>query len=274
MSTTQPTQPNDGVDRATALLVDRALWRLSDAEQAELIALGREDDEHFDYAVGAVLAATADQNEQLPDRLYGRLEAEAKWLSRPPMQVGMSVSEDAADHLADIHADESQELVATPVVMGPLGWIGWAAAATAAVVAAMVWVGGSPDGTRGGQPQLGQNVISVAWSPWSNEQVTSETPAATGEVVWSDQAQAGEMTFVDLPELDNAVYQLWIIDAERGMEQRISGAIFNGKPGELRVPIEPQLAVGEAAAFAITIEQPGGVWVSDMSRRALIASVE
>ncbi len=58
------------------------------------------------------------------------------------------------------------------------------------------------------------------------------------------------------------------------MQQRISGAIFDGSSGsgELYVPIDPKLTVRKAAAFAVTIEQPGGTWVSDMKRRVVIAA--
>jgi hypothetical protein len=38
------------------------------------------------------------------------------------------------------------------------------------------------------------------------------------------------------------------------------------------VPVEPLIPVRDVAAFAVTVEQPGGTWVSDMSRRVVIAS--
>ena len=94
-------------------------------------------------------------------------------------------------------------------------------------------------------------------------------------MVWSDSAQAGYMTFAGLPALEGSAYQLWIIDAERGLAQRISGGVFNGdaEGGPLRVAIdETPIPVNSAAAFAVTIEKPGGTWVSDMSRRVVIAA--
>jgi anti-sigma-K factor RskA len=63
-------------------------------------------------------------------------------------------------------------------------------------------------------------------------------------------------------------YQLWIID-ERGIEQRVSGGLFDvASTGEVVVPFKPELKIKGAAIFAITIEKPEGVVVSDMSRRA------
>jgi hypothetical protein len=39
------------------------------------------------------------------------------------------------------------------------------------------------------------------------------------------------------------------------------------------VPFEPRLGVGEAAAFAVTKERPGGVVVTDQSGLVLLAPV-
>ena len=102
--------------------------------------------------------------------------------------------------------------------------------------------------------------------------ITAEIKDVSGSVTWSDQAQCGVLTLHGLPELRDSVYQLWIIDAERGMSQRISGAIFQSDGKDTAVVIDPRLPVNRAAAFALTIEQPGGTWVSDMSRRVVIAA--
>lgn len=116
------------------------------------------------------------------------------------------------------------------------------------------------------------DAITIPWSDWSDASVTAEVTGVTGEVVWSDTAQSGVMRLANLPAIPDAVYQLWIIDAERGMSQRVSGAIFDGGTGEALVTIDPQLRINKAAAFAVTIEAPGGTWVSDMTRRVVIAA--
>ncbi len=122
------------------------------------------------------------------------------------------------------------------------------------------------------QVRLKPDAVTLQWGAWSDESVQAELTGVTGEVVWSDQAQTGVMRLANLPFISGTVYQLWIIDAERGMAQRVSGAIFQGGSREAFVPIEPRLSIGRAAAFAITIEQPGGTWVSDMTRRVVIAA--
>ena len=262
---------SDDSDPASMLLLDRATeGELSRAEAAELERLGLADDQSFDALVGAVAAGFTAIDEPLPERLCGRLEAEAAWLARAPvafqpLRQSPQAVDDALESIGPV----------TRSIMGPLGWLGWAAAAVAAVVAVMVWTGGeSFRGAASRDALLAQGALRVSWQPWSDDTSSSETDKATGEVIWSDDLQSGVMVFRDLPRLDGSVYQLWIVDAERGFEQRISGGIFNGGPGEIAVPIEPRLAVNRAAAFAITIEKPGGTWVSDMDRKALIATVQ
>lgn len=131
------------------------------------------------------------------------------------------------------------------------------------------------------------------WGDWA---LAGEGPAVEGvrgEVLWSEQAQTGLMRFEGLPANDPSQlqYQLWIVDKrglfdENGQSARISGGVFDGPrvaQGEamaddvhesvLIVPIEPRLLVQGAGAFAVTIEEPGGVWASDMSKRVVIAAL-
>jgi hypothetical protein len=110
----------------------------------------------------------------------------------------------------------------------------------------------------------------LRWADWDNPEVKG----VMGEAVWCEGRQQGYMRFVNLPANDPAKeqYQLWIVDG-RGMGQRISGAIFDADPdGETIVPIQPGIPVKGAKLFAVTIEPPGGTWVSDMSRRVTVAS--
>jgi hypothetical protein len=115
--------------------------------------------------------------------------------------------------------------------------------------------------------------LKLSWGDWSDANVACEKPGVKGDVVWDEARKTGVMKFANLPKLDatKEQYQLWIIDS-RGMEQRISGGVFNGFGGEQYVLIDPGIAVDRAAAFAVTIERPDGVWVSDMKRRVVIAA--
>ncbi len=87
------------------------------------------------------------------------------------------------------------------------------------------------------------------------------------------------MRFVGLPKNDPSVeqYQLWILDPERD-DEPVDGGVFDsdgsGKNGEFFVLIDPKLNVVSPAAFAITIEKPGGVVVSSQERLPLIAMVQ
>jgi hypothetical protein len=115
--------------------------------------------------------------------------------------------------------------------------------------------------------------LKLPFGDWSDATVACEKPGVQGEVLWDEARKFGVMKFANLPKLDETKerYQLWIVDS-RGMEQRISGGVFNGANGEQFVIIDPGISVDRAAAFAVTIERPDGVWVSDMKRRVVIAA--
>jgi hypothetical protein len=117
----------------------------------------------------------------------------------------------------------------------------------------------------------------VAWTDFAHP-VSNEPPeikGVRGDVVWSSSQQKGFMRLSGLRENDPNVerYQLWIID-ERGLEQRVNGGLFDAcRTGDTIVPFTPDLPIRSAAIFAVTIERPEGVVVSDMKRRACAAVV-
>lgn len=112
----------------------------------------------------------------------------------------------------------------------------------------------------------------IAWTPGP----TPLDAEVSGDVVWNQAEQAGYMTFDGLPVNDPSVqqYQLWIIDPQRD-QHPIDGGVFDIKTdGKVVVPIDAKLEVLDPKAFAITIEKPGGVVVSDQSQLPLLAPVE
>lgn len=119
--------------------------------------------------------------------------------------------------------------------------------------------------------------IRVAWSPFEVPGLNPpEQPDVQGDVVWNDELQQGYLRFVGLDVNDptSEQYQVWLID-ERGMEQKVSGGVFNAtRDGEVIVPIEPGIDVGRVALFAITVEDPGGIWVPNLDRRVVVAPRE
>jgi hypothetical protein len=73
-----------------------------------------------------------------------------------------------------------------------------------------------------------------------------------------------------------AQYQLWIFDAERNEAYPVDGGVFDvldGATDDVVVRIDPRLPVRRATAFAITVEQPGGVVVSTRERLPLLAAL-
>nr|MDJ0975527.1 anti-sigma factor [Planctomycetota bacterium] len=96
-----------------------------------------------------------------------------------------------------------------------------------------------------------------------------------GDAVWNVKAQSGYLRFKGLKANDptKAQYQLWIVDPGRDAEP-VDGGVFDIPEGqdEVVIPIDAKLAVTDPKAFVITLEQPGGVVVSE-GPHLLIAAV-
>lgn len=97
----------------------------------------------------------------------------------------------------------------------------------------------------------------------------TKDPAATGvsgDVVWDPATQRGFLHFAGLAPNDPAMhqYQLWIFDAGRDKRYPVDGGVFDvpANAGEIVIPIRASLMVRKPAAFAVTLEKPGGVVVS------------
>jgi hypothetical protein len=59
-------------------------------------------------------------------------------------------------------------------------------------------------------------------------------------------------------------YQIWIFDAGRDKRYPVDGGVFDvpANAAEVVIPIRATLMVRKPAAFAVTVEKPGGVVVS------------
>lgn len=279
---------------------------------AELVLEGIDDDtaeqlsakdEWLDFqrleaaAAACELASGPGDFEAPPSRVREKLDRladhwEQHGRASIPMAAFVGTSAQASEPISDPAA------VDAPVAGGPqqrsaLVWSGWAIAAAAALVAAIGWMGPSLSATAPGAVELRETLLasgaqSYEWSPWELGGEGPEFEGVTGSVVWDPDSERGVMRFAGLPKNDPSewVYQLWIVDSrglvneETGQSERISGGVFSfgdaeydAEAGVYLVPFEPRLEIrGGAAAFALTIEQPGGTWVSDMSRRVVIAS--
>lgn len=275
------TPPNgatpEDLERLDDLLADRAVFGLDADETAELgrllAALGRSDDDTHNndpYELAAAKVATA----------------------------GVVVDEPLPAVLRDRVLDDAAEFEPTmgPNTVAPVGtappktnreWPVYTMFAVAAGLLISIYLG-SPTGDlppaeqRAALVASADDLVRVAWAPQDDPAVIeSEGDAGDengphGDVVWSDATQSGYMRFRGLKANDPTVeqYQLWVFDAERNADHPVDGGVFDivAADGEEQiVPINAKLSITKATLFAITVEKPGGVVVSDRSRLPLLA---
>lgn len=249
------------------LLADQATGDLSKDDRATLASLlqGSVDESMEIAAAAATVAMLAEEVESMPRSLHDRLVKDAEafsGLDEPPL-VLMPAAEPAAGR---------------PV----LAVLGWVAAAACLVIAVAAWwpskqVVPSIEAQMAMFIDTCTDVEEAAWGQWA----PTEYAGVSGKVLWSESQQRGYLVFDGLRVNDPAVeqYQLWIVD-ERGLadeatgqSQRISGAIFDAANGRTIVEIDPAIVTQDANMFAVTVEQPGGVWASAMDRRVVVASL-
>lgn len=117
--------------------------------------------------------------------------------------------------------------------------------------------------------RLASNQENLQWN-WS---ATGETEGS-GDIVWDEEKQEGVMRLVNLEVNDPEVsqYQLWIIEEGR-RQHPVDGGVFDIKEkGEIFVPVNSKLYAKNAVTFAITVEKPGGVVVSNKENLPYVAT--
>ncbi|MEM1107757.1 MAG: anti-sigma factor [Planctomycetota bacterium] len=284
MSESNPTpSANPETQRLFDLLADDALGQLSPDETYEMNTLLQDHPEQqgqgFEEAAALLLVAeafapdaTAEAQRDVPEWLSEKIAAEAERFVRTP-------------------APETENSVkpvdTTKARSGILAFIGGAVvgAVAASILVALILTT-APQELRDTQPvatadsryqQFVENTEDVSAYPWAITEAGYEQ--VTGEVCWSGIAQAGYMVLDQLPANDptEAQYQLWIVDPTRD-EFPVDGGVFDvdeylAADGRAYVPIDAKLQIDQPAAFAITLEKPGGV-VKSNNPLLVVAAVQ
>ncbi|MBT8336089.1 MAG: anti-sigma factor, partial [Gemmatimonadetes bacterium] len=229
------------------------------------------DAEWVDRLIGELDAATLDDSDEaLPVGLRRRLIESMPGASATngPAEVGSA----GAGRSQAIPAGQPAQ--GTAWIRRVPRWSGWLAAA----VVAGIWLG-TGSGPDAPAPLDFPSVASLSdavvaqWAPGGDETGAD----VSGEVAWSASRQAGVMRLrglaVNTP--GEFQYQLWIFDRARDERYPVDGGVFDVPPGETEaeVAIRAKLHVDDATLFAVTVESPGGVVVSDRQRIATVAQV-
>lgn len=265
---------NPQTERLLDLMTARATEGLSDDDRRELEAMLASSDDHdpedMDLAAAAATNAYASQSgrgKDLPAALKSRLlaNAEAHFVARAPTR--RATVTDLGEERARRRDAVSKEKSGSG--FGAFNRLGWAAAAMLLITLVIV--------NRPGMEQMGTELPFEARAealeqksgtvvvPWSPPQI-EDYVAVSGDVVWNNAEQEGYLRLAGMPSNDPSVaqYQLWIVDPERD-SRPVDGGVFDVPQGatEVVIPIDAKLGIINPQAFAITLEQPGGVVVSD-----------
>ena len=282
--------PNRDDQHMQELMAGKVLGDLSKEELQEFgelfSASNANDLQELELAAAALQLALADALKQaMPDSLRQRIADASASLFVPASDESVQFSQARRAESTDSENSALDDANFGQRKSSRLTWregAAWLAVAASLLFAAQLWFGSDPQKQRmtrvptATESRLAllndsQNLIRV---DWSNGKTPFEN-SVTGDVVWSNASQQGFMRFVGMPPNDplQGQYQLWIIDPERDAEP-IDGGVFNiASTGEVVVPIQAKLKVLKAAAFAITVEKPGGVVVSTQDRLPLLAQV-
>lgn len=232
-----------------------------------------------DLAPGDFSATQAGDQMGLSPELVERIRRDAsRYL--PPAQ---GIIEDKPVHSAGPNGSTKAPWIASPWIASP--WVGWCVAASLAFVCGWLWITKPKDDGKASVASVNSpadaaawiashpSAIQLAWDIKDPLLVRSGGGQDAGIIAWDAVSQTGFMRLNRLPVNDPSVqqYQLWIIDPERD-DAPIDGGVFDiTQSGESYIPIDARLKVLSPAGFAVTIEKPGGVVVSDQSRLPLLA---
>jgi anti-sigma-K factor RskA len=286
------TRPQDQPDEAMVdLLIKQVTEGLSPAEQRALDVLDTEVASAYsrdlERAAAAVVLAGGWTQQPLPAALAERVAQQAAAHFASPSRIGDLGAARAAVDAARTSAPSASSARLMPRA-NRYGAYGWLAAAACLVLAIFAWQRSPPPPVVPVAQQTPPPVIAPPAEkpapPTPAEEraallaksdslkiplAATKDPAAagvTGDVVWDPATQRGFLHFTGLAANDPAVhqYQIWIFDAGRDKRYPVDGGVFDvpANTAEVVVPIRAELMVRKPAAFAVTVEKPGGVVVS------------
>ncbi len=254
--------------RLEDLLVAQATEGLTSEEGLEVTRLQESfpDVEGFELAAAAIQLAMESEYSEMPEGLQSAVEAEARRYLRPVDSVRDSRSP------APRRTSWRMAVTAAAIVLAFVGGR-WLLPGTSDVGDSVVPGPGTTElvAQRTNLMAKASDLMSLDWT-------ATDDPAAaraTGDVVWSHTQQEGYMRFRGLAANDVSAqqYQLWVFDTARDDRYPVDGGVFDIPAGvdEVIVPIDPKVFVNEAVLFAVTVERPGGVVVSDRERIVVLA---
>jgi hypothetical protein len=273
-------QPDDAL---MDLLVKQVTEGLSPAEQRALevmdSALASAHLREFERAAAAISLAAPVQ--ALPQALRARLEEQAlrHVASAPyvrPLMAGGSP--ETLPRRGSRGAAAGWFAAAACLLLALFGWLRSAppAVAPTATVAVPQSLPAAPPAVAPREPPTAAEERAALMAKAGSRKITlgaTKDPAAagvTGDVVWDPATQTGFLHFMGLAANDPRAhqYQVWIFDGGRDQRYPVDGGVFDvpANAGEVVIPIRAELPIIKLAAFAVTIEKPGGVVVSSRDR--------
>lgn len=278
------------------LLTKQAIYGLDASEHKQLDHLSASNnyytDDSFELTAAAIGISGIEADEQMPAHLYSKILASADSFydkARTTQAVRTPAEAVGSDEMQPTFEFE-------PKKASWLGWAGWLVASVACIALAVnifttrsqkpVDIAANPSPTPIASPDkpspakqfeeilASANVIKASFGPVPKGPV--ELASAGGDVVWNDAKQTGYMKLHGLPKNDKSVstYQLWIFDENQDAKYPIDGGTFDiNEDGDVIIPIDAKIATKNPKMFAITVEKPGGVVVSDRKKMAALAQV-
>lgn len=272
------------------LLCKQAVYGLDEQETKQLgqLEYTSSENESIGLTVAALGLIDVDTREEMPVHLQSRILAKAE-----NFFAGKDVGATASGNI--IAAPARKIVLNEASVAKPwFAWLGWAAAAAACVALAINLystrnqtqvVGVTPTPTPVREEKLDpvqqrQRLVESPGQVLTAQLGKGNVPGienVSGDIVWSDEKQAGYVRVKGLPKNDisKQTYQLWIFDDNQDPKYPIDGGTFDiNSDGEVVIPIDAKLKAKNPHMFAVTIEKPGGVVVSGRGKIAALAKRE